>query len=613
MSVIIETLMKKILFLLFLIFFTSLAIGSIPNSQAQNTSCDIDNVQNACGGTNGFGSSCNDLLNQCSTSINQALQESIKATAPLQSKLDSLNTQIKGIKDTVLDIEDNLIVKKKNIDDGYKNLAKQQDILDATIRDYYIKSYYNSPLILLLSANSVSQFTQILGYQKANADRDKAIITNIAVSIQDLQSKKKELENQEVELTSLKASLDVQSAQLDKIVSGAKSYQATLTNQLASLNSIQQGILSARLAGLNIPLTAYAGLGGGCSSDVNPFKDPGFNPAFGFFTYGVPNRVGLNQYGAKGRAEAGQGYEQILNAYYQNISMTHVDPNTHITVDGTNEYGQSFSNQSFNLDDYVKHLYEMPTSWSQEALKAQAIAARSYAMATTNSGANSICPSQQCQVVKQEINDTNWQAAVDATSGIVMTDGGSPIKAWFSSTHGGYVHSSSDIGWSGTDYTKNAQDTTSNVSSFSDLQNNAYDKGSPWFYCDWGSRSSYNGTAWLKSSEIADIVNVLLLAQKDSSTVNHLYQTDKSNPAGTDTWDSPRVRSELSSRGITPYNNVTSVSISSDFGSGKTGSVNISGDAGSNNFSGNDFKNYFDLRAPSNIQIVGPLYNVEQR
>jgi hypothetical protein len=102
-----------------------------------------------------------------------------------------------------------------------------------------------------------------------------------------------------------------------------------------------------------------------------------------------------------------------------------------------------------------------------------------------------------------------------------------------------------------------------------------------------------------------------MLAQKDSGTVNHLYQTDKPNPAGTDTWDASQVKQELQNRGGTPYNNVSGVSVSVDFGSGKVTNVSVSGDAGNNSFSGSDFKNYFDLRAPANIQIVGPLYNIE--
>ena len=572
--------MKKILFLILLIFFFAIGIIIIPNSKAQNTSCDISNVP----------------------SINQALQDSIKATAPLQSKLDSINSQIQGIKNAVSGIEINLAGKKQDIDAGYKDLTKQQAILNATIRDYYIKSYYNSPLLLLLSTNSVSQFTQVLGYQKAQADRDKGIITNIAILIKGLQDSKNQLETQENQLTSLKSNLDAQSAQLDKIVSGAKTYQTTLSNQLSSLNSIQQNILNSRLSGLNIPL--FASSGGSCSSDIG--KDPGFGTKFGFFTYGVPNRVGLNQYGAWGRAKAGQDYSQILQAYYNYDSISGVDTNTQISVTG---YG------TYSLEDYVKRIYEVPDSWTDNnlaALKAQAIAARSYVLAATNNGGNPICATDQCQVFKPDPKGGNWEQAVSQTSGQVMIQGGSPIKAWFSSTHGGYVHSSADIGWSGTSFTKNAQDSSSNIGSFSDLNSNAYDKSSPWFYCDWGSRGSSNNTAWLKPEEVADIINVLLLAQKDSSVVNHLYQTDKGNPAGTDTWDASKVKQELSARGGTPFNSVSNISVSADFGSGKVTSVNVTGDGGSVSFAGSDFKNYFDLRAPANIQIVGPLYNVER-
>jgi peptidoglycan hydrolase-like amidase/peptidoglycan hydrolase CwlO-like protein len=567
--------MKKLLFLLLLIFTLTFFITKLPNTYAQDAQC--SNPANL------------DLLaiNNCLDQLNNAKQQSVKATAPLESQLN-------GIKQRVAFIEQDIIVKGKNIDNGYANLAKQQQILNATIRDFYIKSYYNSPLLILLSANSASQLTQLLGYQKANADRDKAIITNIAVTIQDLKAKKDALESEQ-------QSLIVVKAKLDKVVSDAKAYQATLSNQISHLSALQQQILSARLASLNIPLYAY-NTQGGCSSDIG--KDPGFGGGFGFFTYGVPNRVGLNQYGALGRSKAGQSYEDILKAYYNYDSLEKRDAT--INVDG---------NGSYSLDDYVKRIYEVPNEWGDQggmnALRAQAIAARSYAMAYTNNGSGSICTTQQCQVFQPNPKGGNWEQAVNDTAGMVMVQGGNPIKAWFSSTHGGYIFSSGDIGWSGTSWTKNAQDTTGNVSSFSDLKSNAYDKDSPWFYCDWGGRSAYNKTAWLKSDEVADIVNVILLIQKDSGTKDHLYQTDKSNPAGTDTWDASRVKQELS-KYRTPYNNISDISVSADFGSGKTSNVNISGDAGSTSISGSDFKNYFNLRAPANINIVGPLYNVER-
>jgi hypothetical protein len=147
------------------------------------------------------------------------------------------------------------------------------------------------------------------------------------------------------------------------------------------------------------------------------------------------------------------------------------------------------------------------------------------------------------------------------------------------------------------------------VGSFSDLANNAYDRSSPVFYCDWGSRAAYNKTAWLKPDELADIVNAVLLAEKDGSVKSHLYQTDKTNPEGTDTWDPGRVKSELSSRGGTPIDNVSDISVGVDFGTGRTTTVTVNGQT----INGDDFKDYFNLRAPSNIQIVGPLYNIEKR
>ena len=190
-----------------------------------------------------------------------------------------------------------------------------------------------------------------------------------------------------------------------------------------------------------------------------------------------------------------------------------------------------------------------------------------------------------------------------------MMQGGQPIKAWFSSTHGGYAFNSGDVWVVNTPWTKRMVDATGNIGSFSDLFNNAYDKSSPTFYCDWGSRSEYNKTAWLKPDEIADIVNVILLAKADGSTQKHLSQRDKPNPDGVDTWDVSRVKSELSSRGIAPFDSVSSISINADFGSGKTSTVVVDG----RSIDGQDFKNYFNLRAPSNIQIVGPLFNIEKR
>ncbi|MDP3987916.1 MAG: SpoIID/LytB domain-containing protein [Candidatus Levybacteria bacterium] len=551
-----------------------------------------------------------DDLNKQINDLTSALNMSVNATKPLESELRILQNQIKQIKDRVFSIETDISQKKKVIDNGYKNLAKQELILNKTIRDFYMKSYLNSPLLIFLSAHTASNMTQLLAYQKAATDQDKLIITNIVLSISDLENKKRNLEEEQKRLTVIKANLDEQSQKLDKIVTGAKAYQINLSNQIAQLSAKQQELLAQKLGSLNLPKSAYT-TQGGCSSDMKNGKDPGFSGGFGFFTYGVPHRVGMNQYGAKGRAEAGDSFDKILSFYFPNTQLTTASTSTNIHVTGTNEYGQSFDD-NWSIEDYVKHIYEMPTAWPANALKAQAIAARSYALATTNNGANTICPSQSCQVVKKELNSDTWVQAVNDTAGQILTNGGNPVQAWFSSTAGGYTFGSGDV-WGGgnKDWTKNSLDASGSVGSFSDLQNNAYDKDSPWFYCDWGARSQYSGTAWLKSEEVADIVNVLLLAQADSGTQKHLSQVDKPNPDGVDTWDAARVRQELS-KYRAPFNSISGISVSANFSTGVVNTVSVSGDAEPASFSGSDFKTYFNLRAPANINIVGPLYNVER-
>lgn len=584
--------MKKILLFL-LIISLSFSLGSAV-SNAQSDQCTPQNIPKL------------DRLavEQCQAQISKALELSVNATKPSQTQLNLLKTQIKAIKDRVGAIEYELSLKKANIEKGYAQLAKQKNTLNKTISNYYIKSYYNSPFIVFMAnPKSAVGVIQNLAFQRALASQDREKIVNFALLLIDLENQKKNLETEETQLTALKANLDEQSAKLDKLVQGALAYQASLGSLLSQLSARQREILGQRLSALGIPL--FASMGGGCSSDIG--KDPGFSNGFGLFTYGVPNRVGLNQYGAWGRAKAGQNSETILRAYYSFDSITGADQNIQIHIQGNG------IDETRSLEEYVKRIYEVPDSWTDNdssALKAQAIAVRSYVLAYTNNGQGSICPTDQCQVYQSNPKGGNWESAVNATAGQVMVQGASPIKAWFSSTHGGYTHSSGDIGWNSTSWTKNAQDTTSSVASFADLQNNAYDKDSKWFYCDWGGRGQ-NNTAWLRSEEFADIVNVIMLVQAtggDQETTKHLYQTDKPNPAGTDTWDAGRVKSELVKLGGTPFDFVSSASVTSvDFGAGKTSTVTVNG----RGFPGDLFKTYFNLRAPANIQIVGPLYNIE--
>jgi SpoIID/LytB domain protein len=111
-------------------------------------------------------------------------------------------------------------------------------------------------------------------------------------------------------------------------------------------------------------------------------------------------------------------------------------------------------------DRYLAGLGEVPSSWPREALRAQAIAARSYALATVRSAGQyrdrtktSGC---SCAVLsdtrdqnyvgyakEQGAGARNWIEAVNSTSGIVVSWHGLVVKTFYSSSSGGFTASNS--------------------------------------------------------------------------------------------------------------------------------------------------------------------------
>ena len=110
------------------------------------------------------------------------------------------------------------------------------------------------------------------------------------------------------------------------------------------------------------------------------------------------------------------------------------------------------------VDDYLLGIREVPFSWDDQALAAQAVAARTYLAWTLRRGRSSngrrygydICATSACQVyagldgVEGEYGD-RWRAAVEGTAGEVLLYEGSPAMAVYSSTSGGRTRSAADV------------------------------------------------------------------------------------------------------------------------------------------------------------------------
>ena len=95
------------------------------------------------------------------------------------------------------------------------------------------------------------------------------------------------------------------------------------------------------------------------------------------------------------------------------------------------------------MDDYIKGVipYEMNAEWPMEALKAQAVAARTYTAAHLNHHSSSgfdLCCDVDCQAYRGvNASDENSDRAVDETSGVYMTYEGEYVNAFYFSSDGG--------------------------------------------------------------------------------------------------------------------------------------------------------------------------------
>lgn len=549
-------------------------------------------------------------LETCLTELAHLKALSEAATAPLESEIKNLGNRINALQAGI----NAAVAKQKKLEmevaDREEKVAEHYVLFGKKIRELYKSMRGSSLLVQLLSRVGAGRINREIEYQGTASDVDKQLIVGLSGEILSLETTKKNLEAQKIKLASLQETLNKQAEFYKGEVAKAKSYQQVLSSKIAQISAKQREILGQKLAGLNLPTS----LGAGplyCTDDRK--LDPGFSPAYAFFTFGIPHRVGLDQYGAYGRAKVGQNYDQILRAYF-NFDEFRDGVNATIKVNNSNGFDQGNIIWTGGLEDYVKRIYEMPGDWPSSALEAQAIAVRSYVLAATDNGNKSICANQYCQVFKTDPKGGAWEQAATSTAGKVMVSGGQIITAWYASTFGGYTFTNTDV-WGGSQrsWTKRARDTDGEVTSFSDLMSKAYDKDSPCAYAAQGWRNQYGKSAWLRSEEVADIANVILLVRKDSSTRSHIYQPDKNNPEGTDTWDAGRVKQELKNRGIAAFESVSNVLISGvDWGTGLTTGINIIGNI-SENFDGREFKDFFNLRAPANIQIVGGLFNIEKK
>ncbi len=540
---------------------------------------------------------CNEgdpTLQQICLDINElekALEMSKAATQPLESELNKLETQIKRIQTAINVANQKIKSLEEDIFNREIELAYQQEVLAARVRSLYKKNRQYSPLLIFLVSSSANDLFRELSYRQTTTQEDKRIIIDVSQDLITLKNDKEKLEENKIALAASQKNLDQQAEFFRTEVAKAKTYQAQLSSKIAELTAKQQSILAAK-SGSFIVSVGDSELADDYNASIKGFRESAPTGSFGVFSFGAyTHRNGMSQYGALGRAKNnGWNYEQILKHYYPGVQITKIDTNKTITVYGTNSYKQSFNNENYQLEEYLKHIYEVPASWPVEVLKAQAIAARSYAYNKT-----SICSGQSCQEFKREENSENWKRAVKDTEGLIMTSGSGSYQ--YSSTTGGWING---VGWDTTD--------SGGGSNFIDK---TYEKiaGSPWVYKAWYTKTYRNDSdkcgrsnPWLTSEEMADIINAAI------------YRDERVTPITTSCWGgNPYSHAELREK-ANGYSSVYSVSVIQ--GNGLTSEVIFQTDKGEVKLSGSDFKTAFNLRAPGYVSIPQKdfwFFNIEKK
>ncbi len=560
--------------------------------------------------------------------LQKQLDMSRQATKPLESALNKLRSQIKSIQNQINAINKQLEKEQQTINTLQTTITqKEQDIknqqqkLSFQINYTYRLTRSISPLSLILDQGLSHQTLTLIAFQERLMLSSRNQIKSLSQKLATLKKIKQEVKKRQLDLntkqkrlSSLQSQLDKQAGFFAKEIAGAKAYQAMLSKKIAELTARQKEIL-AQKTGLFTTSVGEVPLVGDPHARVD--FDPGFRPAFAAFSFGAPHFKGMSQYGAFGRAKKGQNYETILKAYYGNIRLEKIDPPATIaTTVGTLPFETN----------YLMGIAEMPSRWANEggyeALKAQAIAARTYALAYTGWRMNSrsvkksICITQACQVYKSSkaANTPDaWRRAVEETKGVIIVSNSTNeiISSWYASTSGGYLKSYTTLGHS----TPGHWDTECGNQGC--WTNQAYEKiaGSPWFYKGWyktrSGKSCGRTHPWLTQTEMADIINAALVYTNDPSSPPHLSQTDNCFGSVPDTWSTNKVAQEAAKYGG-PVTSIDKIEVTYST-AGYTSKITFYTNKGVKTFDGGIFKTVFNLRAPGAIHLVSPLYNIEKK
>jgi stage II sporulation protein D len=194
-----------------------------------------------------------------------------------------------------------------------------------------------------------------------------------------------------------------------------------------------------------------------CGRDLNPSKDYSFSLDASRVSLLAPNGSKLRSCGKEGRAKGGRTISIAGFGRYRGDLIASVDGGSLMVIN------------SVGAEGYVKGVVanEMPSAWHQQALRAQAVVARSYGLATKRSGAFDHYDDTRSQVYGGRDSETRaTNRAVKRTKRKVVKYNGKVAATYYFSTSGGETENS-EFGFSGgssVPYLKSVNDPYDDIS-----------------------------------------------------------------------------------------------------------------------------------------------------
>lgn len=534
------------------------------------------------------------------------LEQKRQAETKARQKQSGVSGQIVSVKGQITETAAEIEAKKKLIEKLAQQRDRRQKELTQKIeqRNALISSLYKtsrlSPLDLFLGrltfgrlAKNLTYYSSLAREGEKRAEELGQTVVALKVNLLTEGEQKGELEKQVAGLSQKKKVLDAELSQLGSYLSSLTSEIANVQGEISHITTRQDQLLREKLSA-----TAQFTSVGDAEEAKQVLPPPPFSPAYAVVSIGYPHRVGLNQYGAYGRSKAGQSAEDIIKAYYHEVEIK-----KDYAVPGDIEvigYGRI----PFE-ENYLYGIAEMPTRWADsggfEALKAQAVAARTYAINVTGGATRPICSSQACQVyyppkVTAEKAE-RWRQAVRETRGWVITKNGEPIRAYYSSTFGGYsrLPTDFDVRWNRSfDFLKRIKDADGGGSAYDGPKHG----DSPWYYKAWYSPADTH--PYLNQEEMLDLLNASLLPESYNGNLSH---PDNGG------WSRSLVTDELGKLGIRRIEGISSVQpLFSE--EGYTLFLRVVQAGGHTDVDGKRFRKVFMLRSRGKLAIWSSLYDL---